>query len=782
MDQYEARKKDIELSKKYKNLLSAVEDNDIKTLKKHFPTAKDIIEFNQNRRTREFNALEAMVVYSSPEFIKSVFDTYFKGDDNEILELKDKFLQARSITGVKLNYKYFAPYLPQELTDSVASCYGVKKTTQRQDFTEIKIQQKQDEKRISPNQEEPKTVAEKITLFLKRIDEKINKKAKKTVDEVKSVDTRPRMEQIYDIIKKENRSLNEYRNQEVKRRHLDLRDEDEKPVEVLYTSRDKSKALVIKREAMPSIFVRKASAIDQDHDEGYKKYELVRIDFANNFDGTREDLVKSLYTNADFPEDYMWAVSSLRKFENEYAKIVETDSVNLAQVKEFAKSGGRFFIEEGETNIGNTEHYIACAGEKEGYSYIAFNSEEYAKQKGSDNVLLHELTHRADKNSGEIFSQTEFFKQMAVLMVAENDEGRAAQKARHIANNYKQGAIYSELLAYMIEGGADGVKDSKLATLVRDIYGIYVNAKVHDDTKTMEMIASYKLDWMNNFVQQTFELSNGEVVCDKEKLSRNIPTVAEELDKFKESLGYKVDIEFPLLLKEKYDQVHVSMAYMDFLKEQKGIKNKDQAFENFDKWIENISKSDNKEDFLKAVTMAYCYTKPYRKTEQDIFEEANISTLTLSDKDNVAKMFREEITHLKALEIKPCSKAEAILANDINMPIKELMTYKEMGIAKIILLKDNKDIKETLEQMIVNARESGGSKDFLKLQGAVEFIGKKKGIENPLGYEIKTKDMLEVVDTLTERFIDAHFPKKENVSPQSQNDVTISQRPQTPEI
>ena len=593
------------------------------------------------------------------------------------------------------------------------------------------------------------------------------------------------MEQIYDIIKKENRSLNEYRNQEVKRRHLDLRDEDEKPVEHLYTSRDKSKALRIEREAMPSIFVRKASAIDQDHDEGYKKDELVRIDLANNFDGSRGDLVNSLYANADFPEDYTWAINALKKFENEYAEIVETDSVNLAQVKEFAKSGGRFFIEEGETNIGNTEHYIACAGEKEGYSYIAFNSEKYVKQKGSDNVLLHELTHRADKNSGEIFSQTEFFKQMSVLMVAENDEGRAAQKARHIASDYNQGAIYSELLAYMIEGGVDSVKDSKLATLVRDIYGIYVDAKVHDDTKTMEMIATCCSDCVDSTTKFAFELSNGRDVLNKEKLRQNIPEAIEHIEKLKEKLidmPSKKGISFSTALRKKQDTVPIYSIYLDFLEEQKGIKNKDQAFENFDKWIENISKSDNEKDFLKAVTMAYCYTKSYRKTEQDIFDEANISTLTLSDKDNVAKMFREEITHLKALEIKHCFKDEAVLANDINMPIKELMTYKEMGIAKITLLKDNKDIKETLEQMIDKAREGGENKDFLKLQGAVEFIGKKKGIENPLGYEIDRKSMLEVVDTLTERFIDAHFPKKENVSPQSQNDVTISQRPQTPEI
>ena len=765
MNQYELRKKERYLNERYSKLLSAVKDNDIKALKKYFPTAQDFIEFNQDRRSRDEHVLEAMVKYSSPEFIKQVFSTYFPDNDEKTLELKDKFLKTTSKTGEKINYKYFAPYLPEELTDKVANSYGISKTIKLKDEQEnVKTTKPQKEEKNET--EEPKSVAKKIELFLKGVTEKINTMIQgneNTPKEEIPVDTRPRMEQIYDIIKKENKSLTEYRNKEIRRRHLQLRESDEKPVEHLYTSTDNSKALRIEREAIPSLFVRKVNTVDEN-DDSYKKDELVRIDLANNFDGTRKDLVKSLYQNADFPEDYIWAIDALKKFEREYANIISTDETNLAQLKEFAKDGGRFFIEEGQSSDNvNCENYIAFAGKREGYSVIGFDAQKYADAKIEGNSLLHELIHRADINSGEIFSQTEFFKQIAILMIAENDEGRAAKMSKHISNNYNQGDIYSELLAYMNEQGKDGLKDSKLATLVRDIYGIYTNAKIHNDTEIMKRITSYKPNWIPRHTQDMFELSNGEEVFDKEKLRQNISisTITEELDKFKESLGYKIDMDFPPFLQEKYDPAHIGMVYMDFIKEQQGIKNKDQAFENLDKWIENISKSDNEKDFLKAVTMAYCYTKSYRKTEQDIFEEANISNLSLSNKEKIAHMFREETTHLKALEIIACSKDEAILANNIDMPIKDLIACKRLGKAMIEVLKDDKDIKEYLEKMINKAREGGENKDFLILQGAVEFIGKKKGIENPLGYEIKTKDMLSVVDDLTKIFIDTHFTKKE---------------------
>ena len=438
MDQYERRKQERQLDEKYSQLLSAVEGNNIKALRKFFPTAKDLIDYNQQRRTREYHALEAMVQYSSPEFINEVFSTYFSSSDKETLELKDKFLQATSNTGEKLNYKYFSPYLPQELTDEVADCYGIQKSAKRQD--EQSVRNATQEVKNAEKTEEPKSFAEKIGLFLNKLNEKISKNTSFRATQVPA-DTRPRMEQIYDIIKRENRSLSEYRNENIRRRHLSLRESDEKPVERLLTSNDMTKALVVEREAVPSIFVRKVDGID-DNDVRYKKDELVRIDLANNFDGTKNDLVKSLYQNADFPEDYMWAVSSLQQFEKEYVKIIESDAVNLAQIKEFAKDGGRFFIESEESTQCNCEggHTIACAGKRDGFSFITFYANTYNETRDPhQNSLLHELIHRADHNSQEAFSNTEFFKQAAVLMVAENDEGMVAKKAEHIANNYKQG-------------------------------------------------------------------------------------------------------------------------------------------------------------------------------------------------------------------------------------------------------------------------------------------------------------------------------------------------------
>ena len=770
MDQQDLIKIEREQDKKYSQLISAVKGNDIKALKEYLPTAKDFIEFNQNRRTRDFHALETMVRYSSPEFINEVFDTYFSGNNEETLELKDKFLQERTNTGEKLNYKYFAHYLPQELTDKVADCYGIEKPAKYADEQNNVKEEKKEEKKEenNPPKEEPKSFFEKIKARFRK---------EKPTEEVVIApkDTRPRMEQIYDIIKRENRSLNEYRNENVARRHLQLREEDEKPVEHFYTSQDKSKALRIEREAIPSIFVRKVDGMD-DKDDRYKKDELVRIDLTDNLDGTKKDLVKSLYQNADFPDDYMWAVSALKQFEKEYAEIVESDSINLAQIKEFAKDGGRFFIETQKSSQGNSigEGTIASAGKREGFSYIAFYADVYKEDDNtSENSLLHELIHRADHNSLEAFSNTEFFKQAAVLMAAEKDDGMVAKKASHIASNYAPGSIYGELLAYMNEEGEYRVGYSQLATLVRDIYGIYTEAKVHNDTETMEKIASYSPNWIEPIVSKAFELSNGATILDKEKMKESIENAIEDINEMKKDLGdmpSKDGMAFSPMIRLSSS---IYLDYVHFKEEQKGVKNREQGLENMDKWIDNISKANNEKDFLKAVVMAYCYVKSYDKSGEDIFDESALPNLSVNQKDAWTKIFKDKATHIKALDIiKTCTKDEACLANEINMPISELITLKESGRSKIMLKKDDKEMKECLESMIDDAMESRKNEDFLKLLGGVEFFASRKGIASAFNEtKINTQFRLQLVPCFTGEFIQKHFPEKEDVQTQTHSNV-----------
>lgn len=766
MDQRDLRKKEREQDKKYSQLISAVKDNDIKALKKYFPTAKDFIEFNQNRRTHDFHALEAMVRYSSPEFINEVFDTYFSGNDEETPELKDKFLQKRTNTGEKLNYKYFAHYLPQELTDKVADCYGIEKPNQYTDEQNNVKEEKKEEN--NPPKEEPKSFIEKIKARFRK---------EKPTEEVVIApkDTRPRMEQIYDIIKRENRSLSEYRNENVTRRHLQLREGDEKPVEHFYTSQDKSKALRIEREAVPSILVRKVDGMD-NKDDSYKKDELVRIDLTDNLDGTKNDLVKSLYQNADFPDDYMWAVSALQQFEKEYAEIVESDAINLAQIKEFAKDGGRFFIETGQSTQANTENYIACAGKREGFSFIAFCANLYNEELVlSQNILLHELIHRADLNSQEAFSNTEFFKQAAALMVAENDEGMVAKKASHIGGSYIPGSIYKELLAYMNEEGEYGVSYSKLATLVRDIYGIYTEAKVHNDTETMEKIASYSPNWVAEEDNEAFGGSNGKIVPNKEKNKKNIQNAIEDINEMKKDLGdmpSKDGITFSSVIGKNRSSIPIYLEYAHFKEEQKGVKTREQGLENMYKWIDNISKANNQRDFLKAVVMAYCYAKSYDKSGEDVFDE-NTTRLALGEKYSVAKIFIDKATHIKALGEAKCTKDEACLANDINMPIKDLIKYKGFGRTAIMIKKDNEEIKGCLKDLIDKAMKSGKNEDLLKLQGAVEFFASRKGNSSSFNGKLKinTQFRLNLVPGFAEEFMKKHFPEKENIQTQAHSNV-----------
>jgi hypothetical protein len=168
--------------------------------------------------------------------------------------------------------------------------------------------------------------------------------------------------------------------------------------------------------------------------------------------------------------------------------------------------------------------------------------------------------------------------------------------------------------------------------------------------------------------------------------------------------------------------------------------------------------------------MAYCYVKSYDQSGEDVFDE-NTPKISVSEKYSVAKIFKDKATHIKALDVAECTKDEACLANDINMPIKDLVKCKGFGRTAIMVKKDDKEIKECIVDLIYKANESRKNEDLLKLQGAVEYIGKKKGIENPLEYNIDSKSMLENVDAMAINFIQKHFPEKENVQTQTQSNT-----------
>lgn len=299
---------------------------------------------------------------------------------------------------------------------------------------------------------------------------------------------------------------------------------------------------------------------------------------------------------------------------------------------------------------------------------------------------------------------------------------------------------------------------------------------MHNDKETMEFVESYTPLWAG-LSGKSFELSNGGVVLDKEGLKQNIPEAIECIEMMKKGLAHipsKDGVTFPSALTYSTDIVHINGSYADFKEEQKGVKTKEQGYKNLDKWIDNMSKADNEKDFIKAVVMAYSYIQSYRKSEQDIFTENNILyRVSMNSKKSIVSMFKDEATHLKALDIISCSKDEACLANDINMPIKDLIAHKKIGETIAKLKKDDTTIKSYLESMINKSNESRDPKDFLILLGAVEYYGHTKGIENPLGYSISTKEMLPVVSRLTEDFINTHFLKKKSLFNHVQsNDVS----------
>lgn len=720
--------------KKHAALMSAVKNNNLQALRQIFPSYNDFFEHDEHINDIQQPVLETLVTYSSSEFIEKVFDTYFPDNEDDTLSAKNKFLQTTNRHGQKFNYHYFCSFLPAEQTTEISTAYGVKPPYQSSENT-------------------PHTIS--------------------------------RMEQIYQILKSQNKSITYFRNRADTPLYTSLRKSDDQTVintDVIDKNRNPS--ATIEAPAIQSIYIRKVNGLDNSS-HNFLDDEYVKLDIGKDLTVIEKEinLVEQLYKTADFPEDYMWAIPSLNKFTKEYSAIIN-DSFNSSQLKSFI-GHSCFFIESDHSNNNcNTinKDYIAFAGTRSGYDVIVIDSGKYGNYNSTGNTLLHELIHKADTYS---FSNSPLFHSAAPLMIAENLNGMIANKACHILNGYEPGALFTELIAYMNEENADNLAYSQIAPTIRNLYHIYTEAKAHNNTAVMKQITnfipSFIIDTNRDFNlninasgQRDFTIGS---TYTAKQLQQQIPQFCNEIAELNRNiiaLQYlqKEGMDIPELFADK---IPVYTIYLDAMNDYHNntADNTATRLKHINKALAAIPQATTydecvSEDFKKSFQQAAIYAAAYidegiqshqityKQPQESIWQRTNyLNDMQPYYYKEIIKELKDEATYLKHFTTAPCSKNEALLADDLNISITELQIHQKAGSTH---LKMSKNYPQTLQKLLNRVQQSRSYQDALKFLGAIEYIAQQHHIENPLEYRITNAAMLEAaVLDIGPKFIDKHL-------------------------
>ena len=344
-----------ECLKRDKQFLELVKNEDLKGVQALYPDATSLLKYaNVSGPVMPYrdSFLATLCRESSPEFISSFFEAYFPEFTDETLALKEKFLQGKTREGQQLDYHWFSKYLSPALTSRVNGAFGI-----------------------------------------------TNSKA--------STEENSEKKKIYDIIKEQHASLQEFENKKIGRYKRGLTFGEEKPATLL-----EGDGWYMAEESMPPVILRQLPSLDgmtpeeknEIKDDDFSKDKVVELEFWGN----PSDLLKSTYEKLHFPEDYLWASRSLERLQEEYGQMIQDEKLRT-QIKRFSKEGGRILIENRgrQNHIGNSfgSDYMAYSNGKDvvidGPVYGYF-SKEGRRRQGEKNVLAHELGHDTDiKYGGE---------------------------------------------------------------------------------------------------------------------------------------------------------------------------------------------------------------------------------------------------------------------------------------------------------------------------------------------------------------------------------------------
>ena len=395
--------------------LTLVRNGDLKGIQALYPDATSLLKYANvsGPLTRRDSFLATLCKEASPEFVSSFFETYFPESTDETLALKEKFLKGRTYIGEQLDYHWFSKYLNPELTSRVNETFGI--TNSRASTEE-------------------------------------NSEKKK----------------IYDIIKKQHDSLQEFHNKKISRYKMGLTLGEEKPGQKYFVmGYDKAgnevPALSFVEESMPPVILRQLPNLEnmteeekEKHKDGndFGKDKVVELEFM----GDPSNLLESAYKKLHFPEDYLWASKSLGRLQDEYGQMMQDEKLR-SQAKGFAKEGGQILIEDRERKTSQGNSFVG--GTTIAFSNgtdVVLNASAYGSlpkgERENHNTLAHELGHDADKKYGGYTQRLENYdwaKWAYMLMDIREKSPLRANITNQIDKNYPADQYVVEFVANLTQ-------------------------------------------------------------------------------------------------------------------------------------------------------------------------------------------------------------------------------------------------------------------------------------------------------------------------------------------
>lgn len=350
-----------DLRKRDVQFLELVRNADLKGIQALYPDATSLLKYaNVSGPAIPWrdSFLATLCRESSPEFVSSFFEAYFPESTDETLALKEKFLQGKTREGQQLDYHWFSKYLSPALTSRVNGAFGI-------------------------------------------------------TDSKASTEENSEKKKIYEIIKKQHDSLQEFHNKKINRHKMGLTLDEERPGQkylVMGYDKDGNEIPVLSfvEESLPPVILHQLPNLDSMTEEERKKHKdsgnyakdkVVELEFR----GDPSNLLESTYRQLHFPEDYLWASRSLERLQGEYGQMMQDEKLRT-QAKSFSQKGGQILIEDRKRkkSLGNGfgDDYVAYSDRKD----VVFNASYYGSlpkgERENHNTLAHELGHDTDNNYG----------------------------------------------------------------------------------------------------------------------------------------------------------------------------------------------------------------------------------------------------------------------------------------------------------------------------------------------------------------------------------------------
>ncbi len=227
---------------------------------------------------------------------------------------------------------------------------------------------------------------------------------------------------------------------------------------------------------------------------------------------SKESLLSQVMDTVDFPEDFKDHFGALTVFEKQYKKMKE-DKGAFASYRYFVQNRGIVVFEDAKDSkqIGNSKAGLSYGGyadsgvaeengKKVAYDKIILRSDLMKNYSENEWILLHELYHRVDLNSGTRYSTTDLLK-FGLMLTQQNEHNTVKYPFQVVDDSYPPSEFEKEMTAQLMERfSATEYKDEPLLRRMQQI-GKYLSLAKADKVPAIGNRIEHALDGMSELSQ-----------------------------------------------------------------------------------------------------------------------------------------------------------------------------------------------------------------------------------------------------------------------------------------